>query len=97
MALGIQIARLVAGMIVVLARDLLHALVAMPMGVEVTWGVTRMVVMLAGHFLHALVAMSMLVEITGLMAGVIVMSTSLLFCHVVFPPSQMSVALGRHP
>jgi len=91
MALRIEITRLVARMVMMLARDLLHALVSMPMGVEVTRGVTRMVVMLAGYFLHALIAMSVLVEITGLMAGVIVMNTSFLFCHVVFPPFECRI------
>ena len=97
MAMGIEIARLVARMIVMLARDLLHALVSMPLSVEVSRGVTRMIVMLAGYFLHALVSVSMLVEITRLMAGMIMVRTSLLFCHVVFPPFQMSAALKRHP
>jgi hypothetical protein len=48
MAVFVEIARLMAGVIVMLARNFLHRLVAVPVRVEIARGVTRMIVMLTG-------------------------------------------------
>lgn len=81
----IEIAWLVARMIMVLASRLRVRRVAMPMLVEITGLVTGMVVMLAWRFLGRLVAMTVVVEISRRMARMVVVRAGFFVWHVDLP------------
>jgi hypothetical protein len=79
----IQVAGLMAGMVVVRSGDLRDGRVAMPLRVQIAWRVTRVVVMLAWNLLGGFVAMPVRIEVARGVAGVIVVYAGLLLfgCH----------------
>lgn len=81
MPVRVEVARLVAWMVVMRPRHLGHARVAMAMRVEVAGGVAGVVVMGAGHLLDGLVAMPVRVEVAGGVARMIVVRTWLFLGH----------------
>jgi hypothetical protein len=79
----IEIAGLVAGM-VVMRTGLLHAgSIAMPLRVKVARRVAGMVVVRSGLLHASRVAMAMRVEVAGLVAGMVVVGTGAFLGHVV--------------
>lgn len=77
----IKIARLVTGVVVMLAGNLGYRLVAMSVLIDIAGLVTRVVVMLAGRFLARLVTMPVFVEIIRSMAGMVVMLAGFFVWH----------------
>jgi hypothetical protein len=77
----VEVARLVARMVVVLTGNFLRGLVAVAVLVEIAGLVARVVMVLTGNLLRCLVTVSVLVEVTGLVAGVVVVLTGLFLRH----------------
>ena len=77
----IEVAGLVARVVVVRPRLLRHALVAMPMLIEVAWRVARVIMVLTRNLLHARVPMPVRIEIAGLVAGMVVVWSWLFLLH----------------
>lgn len=81
MSLRVEVARLVAWMVVVLARNFLHARVPVTVRIEVARSVTGVIMMFTRDFLGGLVAMPVLVEVARDVPGVVVVLAWLLFWH----------------
>lgn len=83
MPMRIEITWLMARMVVVFARYLFHALVAVTMRVEVAGRVAGVIMMFTGHLRDVLVPVPVRVKIARLVPGMIVMLTGFLVRHVV--------------
>jgi hypothetical protein len=97
MTLRVEVARHVARMVVMFARDfLLTGLVAMTLRIEVARNVARVIVVLARDFLQAgFVAVTLRVQIARNVAGMVVMLTGLLFCHDAFLQNRSRIIRTR--
>jgi hypothetical protein len=85
MPVRIEVAGLVAGMIVMLARLFGNRCVPMSVLIEIAGGVPRMVVVRPRLLRDRLVSVPMLIEIARRMTGVIVMRSWLLLGHCASP------------
>ncbi|CCV15028.1 conserved membrane hypothetical protein [Mesorhizobium sp. STM 4661] len=97
MAVLIQVARLVARMIMVLAGHLLLAgLIAVAVLIEIAGRVARVIVMFAGHLLLAdFVTVAVLITISGRMSRMVVMLAGLFLWHCILPCSSCSGGMRR--